>query len=259
MHSHISDIINEQQVLNSLQFGFRKGHSTYMPITHLIDQITNSLQKNQITCVLYLDLKKASDTVNHDILLNKFDYYGIRENLQKILTSYLTNRKQKTMVHSYLSEEAKVEVGVPQGSILGPMLFILYINDISNITNLAKFYLFADDTAITIKAQHRSELQTKLNWLLPLVAKWFQVNRLSLNASKTFYQIFSRKPRTDIEVIINNTKIARKTSVKYLGILIDENLKWENHINMVSTLISRNIGIMGRTKYYLSSKHLLLL
>ena len=131
-----------------------------MPIAHLIDQITNSLQENQITCVLYLDLKKAFDTVNHYIVLNKLDYYGIRGNLHKILTSCLTDRKQKTMVHSYLSEEAKVEVGVPQGSILGPLLFILYINDISNITNLAKFYLFADDTAITIKAQHRSELQT---------------------------------------------------------------------------------------------------
>ena len=186
LHSRISEYVNEKSILNPLQFGFRKNHSTYMPIAHLIDSITSSLQENLMTFVLYLDLKKAFDTVNSDILLNKMFHIGIRGDLHSILRSYLTDRKQKTLVHSYSSEETKVELGVPQGSILGPLLFILYINDISNITNLAKFYLFADDTAIVIRAQNLSELQVKLHWLLPLVATWFQCNRLSLNATKTF-------------------------------------------------------------------------
>lgn len=238
---------------------FEKKHSTYMPIAHLTDQITSSLQENHIMCVIYLDLKKAFDTVNIEILLRKLHHIGIRGNLYNILRSYLTDRRQKTIVHSYSSEEAKVVMGVPQGSILGPLLFILYINDISNITNHAKFYLFADDTAIAIRAQQPVELQAKLHWLLPLVAKWFQSNRLSLNASKTFYQLFSKKSTDYLDVAINDFKIERKASVKYLGIIIDENLKWENQINNVSTTLSRNIGAMSRVKFYLSSKHLLLL
>ena len=119
--------------------------------------------------------------------------------------------------------------------------------------------MFADDTAIAIRAQQPVELQAKLHWLLPLVAKWFQSNRLSLNASKTFYQLFSKKSTDYLDVAINDFKIERKASVKYLGIIIDENLKWENQINNVSTTLSRNIGAMSRVKFYLSSKHLLLL
>ena len=162
-------------------------------------------------------------------------------------------------MNSLLSEEAKIEVGVPQGSILGPLLFILYINDISNISNLGNFYLFADDAAIAVRAQTSSELQDKLHWLLPLVSQWFHANRLSLNTSKTFYQIFSRTSATDLNVCLNDTDIARKSCVRYLGILIEENLKWESQTNSVSTLMSRNIGIIRQAKSYLSSQHLLLL
>ena len=259
LHSRITEYVNEQGILNPFQFGFRKNHSTYMPIAHLIDFVTSSLQENLVTFVLYLDLKKAFDTVNSEILLKKLFHIGIRGNLHSILRSYLTDRKQKTLVHSYSSEETKVALGVPQGSILGPLLFILYINDISNITNLANFYLFADDTAIAIRAQNLPELQAKIHWLLPLVATWFQCNRLSLNTTKTFYQIFSKTPTNDLTVVINNAKIDRKASVKYLGVLIDDDLKWDGHINNVSKKLSRNLGVISRAKYYLSSNQLLLL
>ena len=259
LHSRIYECVNEHSILNPFQFGFRKNHSTYMPIAHLIDVITGSLQENLMTFVLYLDLKKAFDTVNSDVLLKKIFHIGIRGNLYSILRSYLTDRKQKTVVHSYSSDETKVELGVPQGSILGPLLFILYINDISNITDLANFYLFADDTAIVIRAPNLTELQAKLHWLLPLVATWFQCNRLSLNTTKTFYQIFSRTPTNDLRVVINNTKIERKSTVKYLGILIDDNLKWDSHINNVSKILSRNLGVISRAKFFLSSNYLLLL
>jgi len=259
LQSFISTYIDEHNLLNPLQFGFRKKHSTYMPIAHLMDTITSSLQENYVTCVLYLDLKKAFDTVSLDLLLNKLHFIGIRGKLHQILTSYLTNRKQRTLIKSYTSEEAKVEMGVPQGSILGPLLFIIYINDISNISNQADFYLFADDTAIAIKAHRLLELQNKLHAVLPMVTKWLQSNRLSLNVPKTHYHIFSRTSVTDLEIIINNSQITRKESVKYLGVIVDENLKWQNHINNIASIISRNIGVMGRAKFYISSQHLLLL
>ena len=259
LHLQISSYIDENNILNELQFGFRKNHATYMPIAHLTDTISSSLEKDLITCVLYLDLKKAFDTVSLNILLDKIAFIGIKGKLYEILKSYLSNRKQRTLVNSCISEEVNISMGVPQGSILGPLLFILYINDIANISSQANFYLFADDTAIAIRAQRLPELQNKLNSLLSMVTRWFYANRLSLNVSKTYYQIFSRKRIDGLNVKLNDTDIARKESVRYLGLIVDENLKWQNHINNISAIISRNLGVMARAKYYISSHHLVLL
>ena len=259
IHSQLSLYIDKHNIINPLQFGFRKNHSTYMPIAHMVDQITSSLQEKFITCVLYVDLKKAFDTVSKDILLKKLAFIGVRGKLHEILKSYLTNRKQKTQVNAHLSEETNVEMGVPQGSILGPLLFIIYINDISNISKQADFYLFADDTAIAVRARKMPELRNKLDSVLNMITEWFCVNRLSLNVSKTFYQIFSKQVIHDLDVRVNGIQIGRKTAVKYLGIKVDENLKWQNHINSVAAVISRNIGVMGRARYYISSRYLLLL
>ena len=259
IYSRLTQYTMENNLIDSFQFGFRTGHSTYMPIAHLTNEITSSLQNHYITCVLYLDLKKAFDTVSITILLDKLKHLGITGKMHQLLQSYLSNRKQKTQVHSYVSEEASIKMGVPQGSILGPLLFILYINDIVNISDKANFYLFADDTAISIRAHRLRDLKLKILSVLQLVTKWFCSNRLSLNASKTFYQIFSRQFVQNLNININNQVIARKESVKYLGVLIDENLKWQSHIDSIALIISRNIGIMGRAKYILSSHHLFLL
>ena len=150
-------------------------------------------------------------------------------------------------------------LGVPQGSILGPLLFITYINDLKNVSTLANFYMFADDTAIMIKARNTEHLQNVINEVMPLVTNWFQTNRLSLNVQKTHYQIYSMSQAPDIDILIDAYKIERKRCVKYLGIYIDENLKWKTHIASVAATISRNIGIMGRAKYLLSARELILL
>ena len=259
LHTHVINYLDENNLLNPLQFGFRKKHSTYMPIAHLVDNITSSLEESQFTCVLYLDLKKAFDTVSLNILLKKMYYIGLKGKLYDILRSYLTSRIHRTQSNSYLSKEAMVKMGVPQGSVLGPLLFILYINDISNITKEVDFYLFADDTAITFKGSDVSEVQNKIDRLLPKIANWFQSNRLSLNTTKTFYQVFPKSAVEMLNIVIGDSKIERKETVKYLGIAMEENLKWQEHINNISRSMSQGIGMMGRAKYYLSSEHLLLL
>ena len=256
----LTSYITDNNVLSENQFGFRKKHSTYMPVSLIIDNITECLENGGKVIGLYLDLKKAFDTVNKEILLNKLYFLGIRGKLLKIITSYLENRVQKVGIKNSLSDSKNINIGVPQGSILGPLLFILYINDLPLISNLADFYLFADDTAIVIKGNSFEDIQAKINILIPKITKWFLSNRLSLNASKTCYQLYSIHPNNaDIDIIINNSKITRTPTVKYLGIIIDENLKFDAHINTLASKISKNIGIMSRVRYFLSSKQLLLL
>ena len=259
LHNVISLFLEQNDILYPFQFGFRKKHGTYMPIAHLYDEITNHLQKGEVTCMLYLDLKKAFDTVCIEILLSKLYHIGVRGPLHEIISSYLENRYQITKVQDVYSKKEKVVIGVPQGSILGPLLFILYMNDMPNISNEGTFYVFADDTAVMIKAKNAYQLQNKINHLMPLITKWFQANRLSLNVLKSHYQVYSTNRVQDLHIILQDAKVERKRCVKYLGMYIDENLKFHSHIAHVGSVISRNLGIIGRAKYLLSSRELILL
>ena len=259
LHARLVEYFDLNNVLNPFQFGFRKKHSTYMPLAHLIDEITKSLQERKITCGIYLDLKKAFDTVSLDILLNKLFFLGIKGDMFKILKSYLHGRYQRTKFNNTISNQIEVKMGVPQGSILGPLLFILYINDLPNVSDQMKCYFFADDTAISIKSSCVAELQLKVNDIMPKVTDWFKSNRLSLNTSKTHFQIYSRMDINDIDIQLNSCKILRQKSIKYLGVVVEENLKFEKHVANVSSVISRNIGVMGRSKSVLTSRELLLL
>ena len=259
LHGSISQFLLEHGVLHNYQFGFRKHHCTYMPIAHIFNDATNAHTNNEILFATYLDLAKAFDTVSIDILLKKLHHIGIRDSTYRMLVSYLSERTQRTKINDMISSEQLVEKGVPQGSILGPLLFIIYINDICNISHEAKFLLFADDTAITLRSKNITELQKKIDTLAPKIALWFQTNRLSLNVNKSNYQIYSRNLSNDVTVSLNNGTITRKACVKYLGIYIDEDLRWNSHITHVASVISRNIGVLSKVKYFLSSAGLRLL
>ena len=191
--------------------------------------------------------------------MNKIQRIGIRGPLYQIIASYLDQRYQLTKINNVYSKKQNVTMGAPQGSILGPLLFILYINDLPNVSDLVKFYIFADDTAVMIKACNQEELQSKIDRLVPIITEWFQANRLSLNASKSNYQVFSKSKVSELNMILQNTKVERKTTVKYLGMYVDENLKWHNHIAYVVSTISRNLGVICRAKYLLTSRELTLL
>ena len=201
-----------------------------MPISLLYDEITTALNNKQYCAAIYLDLSKAFDTVNPRILLNKLHSYGIRNKTLDFFHSYLSDRFQMVKCNSVSSETSKnMTLGVPQGSILGPLLFLLYINDIQNSSLAPKFFLFADDIALFYTSPTMHDLTTKINNSLPHIAAWLNCNRLTLNVKKSTYQLFSMTSTLhDTDIKINGHRLSRSKYAKYLGINIDEDLRWNN-------------------------------
>ena len=238
------------------QYGFRKKHSTIHPILHLLNYIADSSDKpsKDITLGLFLDLSKAFDTISHPILLHKLNYYGIRGVCNDWFRSYLTNRKQYTETYSKSSSYASMTCGVPQGSILGPILFLIYINDIQNCTSL-NLLSFADDTTVYSSHSNITQLFNNMNKELNELTDWFYANKLSLNVNKTKYTIFT--PNRNISdlhnetIKLNDTPISRENSIKFLGVYIDEHITWKTHINQLKTKLTSALFAINRTKHIL--------
>ena len=216
-------------------------------IAQLVAKVTNAVEKNETTIGIFLDLSKAFDTIDHSILLHKLEHYGFRGIVLEWFKNYLSNRTQYVSFNKCTSEPGTFICGIPERSILGPLLFILYVNDITYTSNELEFILFADDTT-TILYSHKdinSKIDT-VNKELDAVTNWFKANKLLVNASKTNFMIWvhmtSTKTREDLNVLLENTVLERVKFTKFLGVLIDECLTWKNHIDCISKTISRNIG-----------------
>ncbi|MEM9001882.1 MAG: reverse transcriptase family protein [Bacteroidota bacterium] len=260
VYQQIIEYLNENNTIFKNQFGFQKSHSTFMPIALLYDDITSALTQKKVSAAIYLDFSKAFDTVNHHILLSKLRLYGIHGTSLKLFSSYLENRTQYVKFNRTITDEpCRISTGVPQGSVLGPLLFLLYVNDLHKCSLIPKFYLFADDTALFFTANNKTSLEKHIQDSLKDITAWLCCNRLSLNVKKSNYQIFSTSPQNDLNIQINNENLQRKFCTKYLGISIEEDLRWTQHIKNVGNTISRNIGIIKRAPHILNSGHTLLL
>ena len=207
---------------------------------------------------MFIDLKKPFDTVNHNILIQKLEYYGIRNAALNWFKSYLTERKQFVFINGVNSETRQVTCGVPQGSVLGPLLFLIYINDLSNISKKLNFFLFAEDTNIYIymESDNLKVLEKNMNIELKKLYDWLCINRLSLNITKTNFVIFHsiNKPKTPVTILIDNEAIDEAKYVKYLGILIDSQLTFRQHIDELTKKISRGIGVLYKLSPFTTTK-----
>lgn len=179
MYDRLVTYIEKLDLMYNKQYGFRKGHSTDHAIIDVVDSVLKTLDNNEVAVAVFMDLAKAFDTINHGILLEKLNHYGVHGNAFCWFKSYLTNRKQMVKYNRTVSNEDVLVCGVPQGSILGPILFLLYINDLSNVSTMLKAVLFADDTNLFINGNCLDETIVKLNQELNNISIWFQCNQLS--------------------------------------------------------------------------------
>ena len=198
------DFLNEHKIIFQYQFGFRKKHSIQLARTVLMDKLIKSIENGDHVIGVFLDFSKAFDTVDHSILLNELHHYGIRGSVLDWFKSYLSNRQQIVIYNGVSSGTKVLKCGVPQGSILGPLLFLIYINALADICKPTMPIFFADDSNLFINGKDASKIELELNEELSNIASWLKINKLSLNVDKTQFMIFSRK-QNQIENIVTRT------------------------------------------------------
>ena len=249
LYNRLFNFFNSNNIQGDSQYGFRRGFSTEMALADTLNRITCELDEGNSVIGLFLDLKKAFDTVNFVILLRKLEFYGVRGIALDLLRNYLSHRCQRVSLNGHLSVTEVCSCGVPQGSILGPLLFLVYINDLPNALDEAFTIMYADDTNIFMRGRNVDLVTIAFNRQLVNLNKWLQCNRLSLNLSKTKSMIFSLNHQTRgrmLSLSFDGTLVDTITSTTFLGVKIDNSLTWSNHISHVCSKIAKSIGILKK-------------
>ena len=244
----LSFLGKSDQLLTS-QYGFRRGHSTDMAVLDMVENIRSAWERADSCLGICIDFKKAFDTVDHSVLFSKMEHMGIRGAPLELMRSYLSNRKQYVVFNWAESIQEQVSLGVPQGSILGPLFFLLYINDLSRVSTFFKCILFADDTNLFASCKDKRELYIKVREELGKLSDWFAHNRLSLNYAKTEYIDFSKPAKVSSKdnyaLKIDGNLIRRVNQSKSVGVLIDKDVSWWAHIDKVLIRIRQTVGSQG--------------
>ena len=246
MYNRLYDFFNKHNFFYKYQFGFRKFHSTSLALIELVDSLRTNSDDGKFSLGIFIDLQKAFDTVDHEILLFKLSSYGIRGLALDWFRSYLTSRSQFVSACNARSSTLGLTCGVPQGSILGPLLFIIYINDIQSAVSKGTTKLFADDTNIFLTGKALDTVFVDANLVLNELNSWFSANKLSLSPEKTCYCLFSNhfiEIPTNLNLYLNGNPVPRVSNCKYLGVLLDSRLSWKYHIESVEHKLLKFVPI----------------
>ncbi len=256
IHDRLYGYLDQCQVLSSSQSGFRKSHSTTTCLSDFLNAVYNNIEEGRLSGVAFLDLKKAFDTVDHRILLSKLSDLNISYRSIRWFDSYLSERTQVTKVGKCESDSGSLSCGVPQGSIMGPLLFITYINSLPEALDGFMTFLYADDTAILTTANNIDQISSNLDNALHLSADWMKSIKLSLNVAKTKCMLIGTSQRLNNAVIpdvkCNGSTIERVDSFKYLGVYLDKNLKFNVHADYVRRKIFSKMKALAKTRQFVS-------
>ena len=237
--------IDKNNIFSDTQYGFRKKLSTETALMNFIDFVHEGLTDKQFVGSIFMDLSKAFDVMSHDILKTKLEHYGFRGEFLNFLMSFLENREYFVNVNGINSSTNIVNIGVPQGSTLGPLLFLLYVNDMRHCSSILKFIQFADDTTILIRYKDFLQLKVTLKNETEKVIDWLTANKLLINLTKTHSMLFTfNRGNYSLEFAIGDTLLEKKSETRFLGIEIDNKLNWKGHIAYICNKISKTIAIL---------------
>lgn len=259
----LSNYLDSNKILFERQFGFKKGSGTEDAIVNVIDFVCGELDAGYSGVAgVFFDYSKAFDLVNHDILIRKLRVIGLSENTLKIFRSYLSSRMQFVQVGESKSATVPVNCGVPQGSVLGPLLFKIFVNDMKNINFKGRLFMYADDVCLFYKYNHSQVLKTQIEYDAAILAEFSRCNKLFINPGKTQFIRFKpyiSRSEEKMSVHVDGTVVTESDMVKYLGVVLNHNLLWDEHINMIKTKIASGIGILRKFKNKLNSDTKLLI
>ena len=265
LERHVSDsltvYLNENNLLHKTQSGFRSHHSCETALNFMTDSWLNALDKGEMIGVVLVDFKKAFDLVDHDILLTKLELYGIKNETLHWFKSYLSQRQQQVSISNTLSSFRPVSCGVPQGSILGPLLFLLFINDLPLYTSIVFTDMYADDTTLYYVHTSQEAIERNLQIALNELSNWCKNNGMVLNTLKTKVMLITTKQKRNglnkdgIELKYNDDPLQSIANDKILGVFVDNNLSWSEHVKHISKKIASNVWLLSKIKMFLSQEH----